>query len=279
MHHHLQNPAEISIIDMWRPDILVVLLGIGIWYWFATAPDRGKRKTTNPTGLRGQVSFLLGLLLFYIALGTPLAYYGHRYSFSLHMIQQSLTFFMAAPLILFGTPERWIRWLLGHRLIGGAIGFLTKPLLSVVLFNMLFSLYHVPLVFDALHAHPFGQVLFHVLLQGTAFLMWWPILCPLRNGKELSHLKKIGYMFADGVLLTPACALIIFAETLLYKSYQTTLPFITLFSPLEDQQLGGVLMKLIQELVYASVIGFIFFRWYREENPKEMDQLTNERNW
>ncbi|MGD8189723.1 cytochrome c oxidase assembly protein [Brevibacillus ginsengisoli] len=279
MHHHLQNPTELSIMELWRPDILLVLIGIGFWYLMKSSAFKTKRIHFNPQFLRGQVYFLLGLLLFYIALGTPLAYYGHGYSFSLHMIQQALTFFVAAPFILLGTPTLWIRSLFGHRLISPVLGLFTKPLLSVVLFNMLFSLYHVPLVFDTLHAHPVGQVLYHILLQGTAFCMWWPVLCPLRNGKSLSHLKKVGYMFANGVLLTPACALIIFADTLLYSSYQTTLPFITLLSPLEDQQLGGVLMKLIQEIVYATVIGLIFFRWYREENPREIDQLTNERNW
>lgn len=279
MHQHLSNPMNSGMMDLWRPDLLVMVIGLAVWYIWATSPRQSKRGKNHNLSGGERVSFLLGLLLFYLALGTPLAYYGHHYSFSLHMIQQSLIFFMVTPLILIGTPEPWIRSLLGNRLIGRVIGFFTKPMLAVVLFNMLFSLYHVPLVFDTLHANTYLQVICHIILQGAAFFMWWPILCPMRKGKSLSHLKKIGYMFANGVLLTPACALIIFANTLLYSSYQTTLPFLPFFSPLEDQQLGGVLMKLIQEVVYACVIGLIFFRWYREENPKEIDQLTNERNW
>jgi putative membrane protein len=38
---------------------------------------------------------------------------------------------------------------------------------------------------------------------------------------------------------------------------------------LEDQQLGGVLMKIIQEIVYGTVLFFVFMEWYRKEQEKE----------
>lgn len=34
---------------------------------------------------------------------------------------------------------------------------------------------------------------------------------------------------------------------------------------LTDQQLGGILMKVIQEIVYVFVIGSVFIKWYKEE--------------
>jgi putative membrane protein len=38
---------------------------------------------------------------------------------------------------------------------------------------------------------------------------------------------------------------------------------------LYDQQLGGVLMKIIQEIVYGTVLFFVFMDWYRKEREKE----------
>ena len=38
---------------------------------------------------------------------------------------------------------------------------------------------------------------------------------------------------------------------------------------IEDQQLGGVLMKVIQEIVLGYVLGVIFFAWYKKENGGE----------
>jgi len=110
--------------------------------------------------------------------------------------------------------------------------------------------------------------------------------------KSLSGLKKIGYIFADGVLLTPACALIIFADKPLYATYYDpqmwmkslalcvpagTLASLNLTGPemffsiplLYDQQLGGVLMKIIQEIIYGTVLFFVFREWYRKEQEKE----------
>ncbi|CAM5451704.1 Cytochrome c oxidase assembly factor CtaG OS=Lysinibacillus sphaericus OX=1421 GN=LS41612_18535 PE=4 SV=1 [Lysinibacillus sphaericus] len=35
--------------------------------------------------------------------------------------------------------------------------------------------------------------------------------------------------------------------------------------PVADQQLGGVLMKILQEIIFGVLIGAIFTKWYRSE--------------
>ncbi len=50
-------------------------------------------------------------------------------------------------------------------------------------------------------------------------MMWWPMLNPLPEYQTLSDIKKLGYMFVIGILLTPACALIIFATAPLFATY------------------------------------------------------------
>lgn len=277
MQHHHQTPGEGSFMQLWPLDILLITMGLAVIYLAAAGANHEQKQVAKRASVSARVYFLSGLLIFYIAQGTPLAYYGHHYSFSLHMLQQSLMFFLVSPLILLGLPDQVLWFLARHRQLGPIIEFMTKPLLSVVAFNMLFSLYHLPVIFDVLHNHPLMLSSYHFMLQITSFCMWWTVLCPPRNGQGLSHIKKIAYMFANGVLLTPACALIIFADHLLYASYQTTLPFFDFFTPLEDQQLGGVLMKLIQEIVYATVIGLIFYQWYRMENGRDSDILSDER--
>ncbi len=44
-------------------------------------------------------------------------------------------------------------------------------------------------------------------------------------------------------------------------------------SAVEDQRLGGVVMKILQEVIFAVVLGQVFFEWYRkdqEESEREM---------
>ena len=48
----------------------------------------------------------------------------------------------------------------------------------------------------------------------------------------------------------------------------------TSMSLLHDQQLGGVLMKVIQETVYGFLLGRVFFEWYRQDQ-KESEAEQN----
>jgi putative membrane protein len=100
--------------------------------------------------------------------------------------------------------------------------------------------------------------------------MWWPIFCPLPEWNKLGELFKIGLIFGNGLLLTPVCALIIFANKTLYTSYMGVPQLFAILPPLDDQQLGGVIMKGVQELTYITVIGIIFFQWARKEKIEEV---------
>ena len=41
----------------------------------------------------------------------------------------------------------------------------------------------------------------------------------------------------------------------------------------QDQQTGGIIMKIVQEIVYGTIIGYVFFRWARREREKDKEQL------
>jgi putative membrane protein len=152
--------------------------------------------------------------------------------------------------------------------------------------------YHLPIVFDAIKQSQFWHPLILTFIFFTALMMWWPVLNPLPEHQTLSEIKKIGYMFANGMLLTPACALIIFADTPLFATYSDpqiwmkamelcvpagTLASLDITGPdflhwlpvVEDQQTGGIIMKIIQEIVYGSIIGYVFFKWARKERQQE----------
>ena len=109
----------------------------------------------------------------------------------------------------------------------------------------------------------------------------------------MSHVKRMAYIFANGVLLTPACALIIFSNEPLYAIYNDPqvwvnamgfcIPgdtsylltefggpqFFNTFTTLEDQQAGGIVMKLIQEVTYGVLLAFVFREWFTREHKQE----------
>ena len=81
--------------------------------------------------------------------------------------------------------------------------------------------------------------------------------------------KRLGYIFAGGALLTPACALIIFSDTPMFALYKEGSTLAPILPPLQDQQLGGVLMKIIQEIAYGIALGYNFYLWVAQERAKE----------
>ena len=128
-------------------------------------------------------------------------------------------------------------------------------------------------------------------------MMWWPMLNPLPEYQTLSDIKKLGYMFANGILLTPACALIILRQPVIYNVYGsgcldesdgtmcTSGHFIRFkyngtrilhwMPVVQDQQTGGIIMKIVQEIVYGTIIGYVFFRWARREREKDKSSCNN----
>ncbi|TDF97281.1 cytochrome C oxidase assembly protein [Paenibacillus piri] len=257
---------------LWSPGLILILLIVGWLYALAVNRWRHHFEDSSRAGIKQQVFFYIGLLLFYIAEGSPLYYYGHHYSFSAHMLQQSISYLVMPPFLLLGTPGWLLRPLLRYRVAQLFMKVFASPLISLFTFNLIFSLYHIPVIMDFLMADPLMHDLYTILFMLAAFQMWFPVFCPLPEYNRINDLRRMAYIFVNGILLTPACALIIFAEEPLYQSYRNVSEQFLFMSVLNDQQLGGVVMKIVQEIVYAIALGYTFFRWYRLERKQEEEE-------
>lgn len=275
---------------LWSPYLFLFLVFVLALFFLITVFYQHHFSSSVPLTKKQGFFFTIGILLLYIIKGSPVDLLGHI-TFYTHMIQMAFLYLVIPPLLLIGIPP-WIwRAIVNSRRIKPFFRFFTMPLISLLLFNGFFSIYHIPLVFDAVKTNIFYHAGYTGLLFILAIFMWWPLLNQLPEHQKLAGLKKIGYIFADGALLTPACALIIFASDPVYATYsdpgawakalelcvpQTTLSGLSLSGPemfssislLHDQQLGGVLMKVIQEIVYGTVLFHVFFTWYREEQQE-----------
>ncbi len=268
-HDHGSAGLTPDFFSMWGPEMMLLAILLAAAYLATVGPLRKHFSDATPVPAWRKSMFLLGLLLLYIAQGSPLNYYGHHFLFSAHMVQQCLLFIFMPPLLLLGSPEWLLKPLFKPKVLGKVLRFLTNPLIAVLAFNSLFSFYHLPFLFDMFHSNMLINTLYHFVLLITAFIMWWPILSPISEQEQLSDLRKIAYICVNGFLLTPACALIIFSDNLLFQSYMHVPQLFEQHSLLQDQKLGGVLMKLLQEGSYGSVLAYIFFRWYRKEREKD----------
>lgn len=282
---------------LWSPFFFLSLLLVLFLFFFVTVFRRERFSNSEPLKRSEAIFFITAIILLYVTKGSPLDLMGHL-MFYAHMIQMGVLYLVIPPLFIIGIP-RWVwRKVLNYPIIKPLFSLFSKPLIALIIFNGMFSFYHIPLIFDAIKMDMWLHASYTILLFVTAILMWWPLINNLPEYETLSGLKKVGYIFADGILLTPACALIIFADTPMYATFSdptawmealklcvpgTTLANLNLSGPevfnsmslIDDQQLGGVLMKIIQEIVYGVVLGQIFFSWYRKEQTDSEDNNAN----
>lgn len=286
----------------WSPYYLISLLVITALYFYVTVKKRDAFQESEPLTRNEIGYFVSGMVLLYIIKGSPVDILGHIL-FAFHMGQMAFLLLLVPILLMKGIP--WWVWeaILRKPAIRKPLQFLTKPLLSLIIFSMFFSFYHIPLIHDQIKMNELVHATVTSLLFLTAFLMWWSVIDVTRNQKTLHGLKKIGFIIASAVLITPACALIIFASEPMYATYtesdawlkamELCVPASTLaaidqagitlsgpelftgMSAVEDQQLGGIIMKIIQEVIYAVLLASVFFTWYRNEQAGA-DEITEQ---
>lgn len=277
---------EFGFRALWSPYFfLFIVLVLAIFFYLAIKKRHlfdGTAKLTKKQG----ILFTFTCLLIYLLKGSPIDLLGH-FMFTFHMIQMAFLFLLAPQLVIISIPNWMWRKIITLPIIEPVFLFFTKPLVALILFNGMFSFYHIPFIFDIVKTNLWYHAIYTGLLFVFAMFMWWPIF--KKSGKkQLSGLQKVGYMFADSVLITPACALIIFSNSPLYETFTNSQAWIQslqlcvppgviehlnlsgpeMFSflpPLYDQQTGGVIMKILQEFIYGAVLLKIIKEWFRKE--------------
>lgn len=277
---------------LWSPYFLAFIICLAIGYFLITGPLRQKfgSISANSPSITHQVLFYVGLLLIYIVKGSPIDLMSHI-MMSAHMIQTAILYFVVPILLIRGLPNWLLEKMINVRVIKPLFTFFTLPLIALALFNGLFALYHLPVIFDISKSNQILHSTLNIILFILSIFMWWPIVTPLKTHNKLNPLVKMGYLLASILMISIACALMIFSTESLYKAYSSEGAWIQalslcvpsdvlvglsselsgaqMFSPLtahEDQQLGGIIMMFLQQIFYGFVIAWIFFGWFSKKN-------------
>ncbi|MTD30355.1 cytochrome c oxidase assembly factor CtaG [Planomicrobium sp. YIM 101495] len=280
---------------LWSPVYLGIIVFFTILYFLITVKWRKEFAHSEPLKVKEIVFFLSGMVLLYALKGSPVDLMGHIL-FTVHMVQMALMLLLVPALLIMGIPAWLWKVILELPVIKPMFRFFAKPLFALILFSLLFSLYHLPEVFDFVKTDMMLHGIVNIILFISAFFLWWPVVNQVEGTRQLHGLKKIGYLFGLGILLTPACALIIFGGNAFYETYTNgeawmqamalcvpmgTLSQLTLSGPelftdmsaLQDQRTGGIIMKILQELIFAVFLGTVFAEWFRNET-KNADDIT-----
>jgi putative membrane protein len=258
--------------------LLCLLLSAGIYLpgWL-----RLRRRTRQGGAAHGRagLAFAGGWLALAAALVSPLDALGASL-FSAHMLQHELMMIVAAPLLVLGRPFGYWLWALParwrpaigagarHPFVAGTWLFLTWPLAAWLLHAAVLWLWHAPPLFEAsLHSRGV-HTLQHAAFLLSALLFWWAVLGdgvarPRRGAAMLYIFTTMAHTGALGALMT-------WSATVWYPSYLGTTQAYG-YTPLEDQQLGGLIMWVPGGLAYLFAGLALAARWLaRPPGPVRM---------
>jgi putative membrane protein len=237
--------------------------------WSESARGRGVRRWEA-------WAFGLGWLALFVALLSPLHPWG-EVLFSAHMTQHEILMLVAAPLLVLGRPLVPFLWALPARwrpAVGGLgkrkgvqriWGALTNPLVAWAIHAVALWVWHIPVLFQATLRSDLIHTLQHLSFLGSALLFWWALIHGRRG--LMGYGAAVLYMFTTSVHSGVLGALITFARSTWYPAYagSTTSWGLT---PLEDQQLGGLIMWVPAGLVYIIAGVALMVGWMRESERR-----------
>jgi putative membrane protein len=204
--------------------------------------------------------FALGWALLAFGLVSPLHWLGERL-FVAHMIEHEILMAIAAPLFVVARPIGGIFWALpqGWRRAVGGLGqvpalaalwrALVNPAVATLLHAVALWAWHVPALYDAALTDDRLHWLQHVSFFVTALLFWWALL--RGAARERGYGAAVFYLFATSLHSGFLGILIALARQPLYPR-QTGAALEWGLTPLEDQQLAGLVMWVPAGLVYAA---------------------------
>ena len=123
---------------------------------------------------------------------------------------------------------------------------------------------------DAVH------VLEHFLFIGSATLMWWPLTSSMPELPRLSYPLQMFYLFVITLPSGLLSSIFVFASDPIYPAYSMIANPDGL-SALDDQRVGGLVMKLGGTAILWSVISVKYFRWAAAEPRKSQLEIREPR--
>jgi len=214
------------------------------------------------------VAFAAGWLVLIAALLSPLDALGSDL-FWAHMVQHELLMVVAAPLLVLGHPIAAWAWAFPpatRRALGrffhrpgwrGPWLLLTGPFAGWLLHAAALWAWHLPSLFDAALRSEGVHAVQHIAFLGTALVFWWSVLgAGTRREQGIALVSLFTTMVHTGAL----GALLTLAPVAFYQPYAATAPAFG-FTPLEDQQLGGLVMWVPAGFIYVLVGLFLAARW------------------
>lgn len=253
---HALDPS--SMAWMWSFEVWVVApLGLSLAMYVAGVRRLWRRAGAGRgIGVRQAACFAAAWLVLALASTSPIDTLGGAL-FSMHMVQHELMMVVAAPLFVmsrpieawtWALPAAWRQPLAGAgrlRPVTAAWLAITAPVGAWALHAAALWGWHIPWIFEAALTNEGVHALQHASFLGTALLFWWSVL---GRGVRRPDAAGLASLFTTMLHTGALGALLTFAPHPWYAHYAGAAALG--LGPLEDQQLGGLVMWVPGGLAY-----------------------------
>lgn len=263
-------PERIWRAWSFEPVVIVLLLLSAFLYGKGLADSRF---AAAPRARRW--AFASGWLFLLISQISPLHQLGATL-FSAHMTQHELLMLVAAPLLVFSRPLPTFLWALPLH-ARSELGELakrpwfahtwqaiTQPLVAWTVHAIALWVWHIPTLYEATLHSEFVHALQHASFLITALLFWWALM---HEQRMRNYGASVAYIFTTAVHNGALGGLMTFASNVWYPAYAGRAEAWG-FTPLEDQQLGGLIMWVPSGLVFLAIGLWLFWQWMQESERR-----------
>lgn len=263
------------------PLVVISLLAAVLLYAYGFYRAREIKEGSEPDAWH-RLAFAGGMVMLFLALCSPVEALSD-YLFSMHMTQHIVLMMLAPPLIVWSNPgptfalafppaaraaiaRLWRRAGLHH-----VVNFFMQPVIAWTMFCGAFIFWHVPLPYqwgmNYQLAHSLEQASF--LLTALAF---WTLVIEPSGERRLSYGATLIYLLVTVIVTDLPGALMVLSPRLLYPGHGGGVALFGL-TPLQDQQLAGLIMWIPAGGIYLAAMIWLFARMLAEPERRSMMRL------
>ncbi|MDR2987218.1 MAG: cytochrome c oxidase assembly protein [Nocardiopsaceae bacterium] len=260
---------------------LIIAVVLVCWHEIGLArlARRSRPERTSQRRIRS-IWFYAGLAVLLIAVESPIDYWASRYFF-VHMIQHLLLMFAAPVLVVAGAP--WQPLLAGlpgklgkeatkHVMTGGwsrplraAGGFLLRPWVGVISFNLAMVVWHLPGPFDLGQRNEAVHIwLVHGSFFAAGTLFWLQFIPSAPFRIAMSRAAQAAALVVTNVQMWLLALSMSFLSSASWYSVYAHIRGVT-FPPLADQQLGAAILWVCGDFWAVPTLIYVIRRMLVEE--------------
>lgn len=276
----MTGAAAAASTDFWRwvphPEVWLLVGGlVGLYAYAARVIGPKVVPAGQPAVTRAQKRwFTFGILLLWVAADWPVHDIGEQYLYLVHMVQHLVLTLVVPAALLLATPEWLARLVVGRGRADRVMRRLARPVPAGLAFNALVLLSHWQLMVNTASTNGLFHYGVHTALVIAAVLFWIPVCGPFPE-LRISAPAQMAYLFVASIVPTVPGAWLTFADGAVYSVYDIPARLWGI-SVTSDQQVAGLLMKLVGGTYLWVLITIIFFRWAakQEATPATGPVLT-----